>query len=197
MMNRGQRGGVELQQQSHVFHRALIGHTASRCHTRHPIWPETSMPAMLPAPKRRMRDLARLLRGSTRLASRNSIVLLVVALLSACSLAKLGGRGSPQSTVTLVVDNLGYADVNVYVVRSEGVRGARLGTVNGGATVTFKVRETYLQAGGLIQLQARAISGRSTWTSPTLSVTNGGVVKLDLIASGTTDLSRSQLYIMQ
>ncbi len=155
------------------------------------------MPVMLPAPKRRMGDVARLLRESTRLALRHGIMLLVVALLSACSLAKLGGRGTPEGTVTLVVENRGYSDVNVYNVRSEGVRGARLGTVNGGTTVTFKVRETYLQAGGLLQLQARAIGGRSAWTSPTLFVSSGGVAKLDIIATGTADLSRSQFYIIQ
>jgi hypothetical protein len=96
-----------------------------------------------------------------------------------------------------VVENRGYYDVNVYVVRTEGTRGARLGTVNGGATVTFKVRETDLQAGGLLQLQARAIGGRSIWSSPTLFVSTGMVVKLDLIAIGTTDLSQSQIYIIQ
>lgn len=150
------------------------------------------MPAMLPVPNRRTRDVAALLRAVAWMAS-----LLVVAFLSACSLAKLGGRGSPQGTVALVVENRGYYDVNVYVVRTEGTRGARLGTVNGGATVTFKVRETDLQAGGLLQLQARAIGGRSTWSSPTLFVSSGMVVKLDLIAIGTTDLSQSQIYIIQ
>jgi hypothetical protein len=150
------------------------------------------MPATLPVPNRRLRDWAGLLRAGAWMAS-----LLVVAFLSACSLAKLGGRGSPQGTVSLVVENRGYHDVNVYVVRSEGTRGARVGTVNGGSTVTFKVRETDLQAGGLLQLQARAIGGRSTWSSPTLYVSAGGVVKLDLIAIGTTDLSQSQIYIIQ
>lgn len=150
-----------------------------------------------PVPMRRMGEMARRARASTRVAWRHSIMLLVVALLSACSLAKLGGRGAAQGTVALIVENRGYYDVNVFVVRSEGARGARLGTVNGGSTVTFKVRETDLQAGGLMQLQARAIAGRSTWTSPTLVVSTGGVVKLDLIATGTTDLYQSQIYIIQ
>ncbi len=165
------------------------------------------MPSMHPSPNRRGDGIARLLQrssqvesthlGAVRVVSRRVAMLFVVALLSACSLTKLGGRGSAQSTVTLVVENRGYADVNVYIVRSEGARGARVGMVTGGATVTFKVRETDLQAGGLMQLQARAIGGLSTWTSPTLSVNNGGVVKLDLLAVGTTDLSRSQIYIIQ
>ncbi len=150
------------------------------------------MPAVLPEPNRRLPDMTRLRRLSTGMAS-----LLVVALISACALGKLGRGGSPQGTVALVVENRGYYDVNVYVVRSEGARGARLGTVNGGATVTLTVRETDLQAGGVLQLQARAIGGRSVWTSPALVVSAGGVVKLDLIAIGTTDLSQSQIYVIQ
>ncbi|WP_373058210.1 hypothetical protein [Gemmatimonas sp.] len=144
------------------------------------------MQAMLTATKRRV--------GT---AVRSGIVFLTPALFSACGAAKLGGSGSSQGTVALVVENRGFADVNLYVVRSEGARGVRLGTVNGGATVTFKVRETYLQAGALMQLQARAIGGRSSWTSPIISVSMGGVVKLELIATGATDLSRSQFYIIQ
>jgi hypothetical protein len=151
-----------------------------------------SMPTMLAVPNRHIRTVRGRLRRATR-----ATWLLVVVLLSACSLASLGGRGSPPGTVSLVVENRGFSDVNVFVVRTEGVRGPRLGTVNGGTTVTFKVRETDLQAGGLLQLQARVIGGRSTWLSPTLSVSTGMVIKLDLIATGTTDLSQSQLYIIQ
>ena len=149
------------------------------------------MPQMPSVPVRHPPLFARLQQRSTWLAS-----WLGVALLSACALGKLVGRGAPQGTVSLVAENRGFYDVNVYVVRSEGARGARLGTVNGGATVTFTVRDTDLQAGGLLQLQARAIGGRSTWSSPTLFVSAGTVVKLDLIAIGTTDLSQSQFYII-
>jgi len=150
------------------------------------------MPADVLVPNRCARHVARLRGGSAWVAS-----LLIVALLSACSLATLRGKGAAQGTVALVVENHGYSDVIVYVVRSEGARGARVGSVNGGATVTFKVRETDLQAGGLLQLEARAIGARTSWTSPSLYVTSGGVVKLDLIAVGTTDLTRSQLYVIQ
>ena len=150
------------------------------------------MPITLPVSNRHARNVARLRRVSTWVAS-----LLIVALISACSLAKLGGKGAPQGTVALVVENRGYSDVIVYIVRSEGVLGSRVGAVNGGATVTFKVRATDLQAGGLLQLQARAMGARSSWTSPSLFVNSGGVVKLELIAVGTTDLTRSQIYVIQ
>lgn len=150
------------------------------------------MPITLPVSNRHARNVTRRRRVSTWVAS-----LLMVALISACALAKRGGIGAPQGTVALVVENRGYSDVIVYVVRSEGVLGSRVGAVNGGATVTFKVRETDLQAGGVLQLQARAMGARTSWTSPSLFVNSGGVVKLELIAVGTTDLTRSQIYVIQ
>lgn len=149
------------------------------------------MLALLPALKRRTRYFARRLHLSTWLA------FLAMVFLPACSLTKLGGRGTPQGTVALVVQNRGYSDVIVYVVRTEGARGARVGSVNGGSTVTFKVGENQLQAGGLLQLQARTIGGRTSWISPSVFVSGGGVVKLDLIAVGTSDLSQSQIYLIQ
>ena len=82
------------------------------------------MPITLPVSNRPARNVARLRRVSTWVAS-----LLIVALISACSLAKLGGKGAPQGTVALVVENRGYSDVIVYIVRSEGVLGSRVGAV--------------------------------------------------------------------
>ena len=68
------------------------------------------MPTMLPGVNRRPRDAAGRRRVVAWMAS-----LLVVALLSACSLATLGGRGSPQGTVSVVVENrAGVAGSPVY-----------------------------------------------------------------------------------
>ncbi|MDQ8164113.1 MAG: hypothetical protein P3C10_16160 [Gemmatimonadota bacterium] len=100
-------------------------------------------------------------------------------------------------TVMLIVENRGYHDVNVYAVRSEGARGTRLGTVIGNTTTTFRVRENDLQPGGIMVLQVRAIGGRSTWTTPGLLVGVGSIAKLDVVATGTTDLSQSQFYLQQ
>lgn len=117
-------------------------------------------------------------------------VLGALVVLSGCS-KRIPGPAAPATT--LHVENQGFLDVNVFVMRSPGSRGLRLGTVNGNSSRTFRVRLSDLQGGGQMVLQVRAISGRSTWTSPTLSVDIGTVARLDVISSGG-DLSRSQLY---
>jgi hypothetical protein len=103
--------------------------------------------------------------------------------------------GPSTPTITLVVQNRGYFDVNVHVMRSPMTIGSRLGTVTGGSTQTFRVRETDLQPGGLMVLQVRAIGGRSTWTSPGLTVNIGSVARLDVIATSSGNLSQSQFYL--
>ena len=156
----------------------------------------TSMTATRPAPAEHHNSHQHDRWRTAREACRAGLLLLGLMWLAACSLINQGGRAAPVPTITLMVENSGYADVNVFAVRSEGLRGVRLGTVSGNTTVTFRVRETDLQPGGLMQLQARPIGGRVTWTSPTLPVTTGSVVKLDLIALGSTDFTRSQLYLL-
>jgi hypothetical protein len=113
-----------------------------------------------------------------------------VALMS----CRKGIPGPTPPAVTLMVENRSYFDVNVWVMRSPVARGTRLGLVNGGSTQTFRVRETDLQPGGLMVLQVRAISGRTTFTTPSLSVTAGTVAKLDLIATASGNLNQSQFY---
>ncbi len=125
------------------------------------------------------------------------VLLFMSMLLVTLSGCKLGKPGPSPRTVTLVVENRGFYDVNVYAVRSPGARGARLGTVIGNNTQIFRVRETDLQAGSIMVLQVRAIGGRNSWTSPGLLVGTGSVAKLDVVASGSTDLSQSQFYVRQ
>lgn len=118
------------------------------------------------------------------------LVLGSVALMS----CRKGIPGPTPPAVTLMVENRSYFDVNVWVMRSPVARGTRLGLVNGGSTQTFRVRETDLQPGGLMVLQVRAISGRTTFTTPSLSVNAGTVAKLDLIATASGNLNQSQFY---
>lgn len=113
-----------------------------------------------------------------------------VALMS----CRKGIPGPTPPAVTLLVENRSYFDVNVWVMRSPVARGTRLGLVSGGSTQTFRVRDTDLQPGGLMVLQVRAISGRTTFTTPSLSVNAGTVAKLDLIATASGNLSQSQFY---
>lgn len=119
---------------------------------------------------------------------------LLVGMLAGC---KMGKPGTAPLRVTLVVENRGYFDVIVYAVRSPGARGTRLGNVTGNSTQIFRVRETDLQAGGIMTLQVRAIGGHSTWTSPGLQVSTQSVAKLDLVATGSSDYGQSQFYVRQ
>ncbi len=124
-------------------------------------------------------------------------LLFVSLLLLGLSGCRFGKTGGAARTVTLVVENRGFYDVNVYAVRSPGARGVRVGTVVGNNTQIFRVRETDLQAGGIMVLQVRAIGGRNWWTSPGLLVGTGSIAKLDVVATGSSDLSQSQFYVRQ
>jgi hypothetical protein len=120
-----------------------------------------------------------------------ALLTLLPTVLAAC---RGGTRGATPLTITLVVENRGFYDANVYAVRSAGSSGARIGTINGNTTKIFRVRDSDLQAGGLMVLQVRAIGGRTSWTSPALLVDTRSVARLDIVSSGT-DLSQSQLYL--
>ena len=119
-------------------------------------------------------------------------LLALVALLPAC---RRGASGPTGPAVTLVVENRGFFDVNVFVMRSPATRGRRLGSVTGGLSETFRVPETELQPGGLMVVQVRAIAGRTVWNSPSLAVNPGSVARLDVIATSSGSLSQSQFYL--
>jgi len=129
-------------------------------------------------------------RGPVRLLA-FAALLAIIAVLPACH---RGTVGPSAPAVTLLVENRGYFDIIVFVMRSSATRGRRLGSVTGGLSQQFRVPETELQPGGLMVLQVRAIAGRSTWTSPALSVNAGSVARLDVIATSNGTLSQSQFY---
>lgn len=136
--------------------------------------------------------------GATRPARRMRLLFSCVALLGAAALLPSCRRGVPGPSapaVTLVVENRGYFDVNVFAMRSPMTRGRRLGSVTGGMTQTFRVPETELQPGGLMVVQVRTIAGRSVWNSPRLAVNPGSVARLDVIATSNGSMIQSQFYI--
>lgn len=136
-----------------------------------------------------------LARRTARRTALRTVVLMTVLVMSVGIGCTRGVSGALAPTVSLVVDNRGYFDVNVYVVRSPGTRGRRVGNVVGGATEYFRIRDSELQAGGQLVLQVRALAGRSTWTSPSLSVNVGAVARLDVHSSPSGDLASSQFYL--
>jgi hypothetical protein len=111
--------------------------------------------------------------------------------------SSITGAGNGTLSVILNVNNRSFFDVNVYVLRSPGGAGRRMGTVSGGSTATLRVPETELQPGGRLQLSVRAISGRATWISPAISVSTRVIARLDINATNSGDLTQSQLYVQQ
>lgn len=117
--------------------------------------------------------------------------------LSMLALSACGKRvpGAAIPTVTLVVTNRGYFDVNIYVLRSPVTNGTRVGTVTGGSSMTFRVKETDLQQGSYMVLGVRPIAGRTSWTSQQLAVNIGSVAILEVYSTSTGDLSQSRFYL--
>lgn len=145
----------------------------------------------------------------TRLASQCVLLLTGVALLgcarnkdaqrtgSTTGSSSITSAGTGTFSVMLNVNNRSYFDVNIYVLRSPGGAGRRMGTVSGGSTATLRVPETELQPGGRLQVSVRAISGRQTWISQAVSVSTRVIARLDINATNSGDLSQSQLYVQQ
>lgn len=111
--------------------------------------------------------------------------------------SSISGAGTGTMSVILNVNNRSFFDVNIYVLRSPGGAGRRMGTVSGGSAATLRIPETELQPGGRLQLSVRAISGRATWISPSVSVSTRVIARLDVNATNSGDLTQSQLYVQQ
>lgn len=123
-------------------------------------------------------------------------VSLGAALVTSVAVTGCGKRipGPAPRTITLDVTNRGYYDVNVFVVRSSVTNPIRLGTVTGSFSQTFRVKETDLQPSGVMVVHVRTIAGRTSWTSPPLSVNIGSVARLEIYSTSTGDLSQSRFY---
>jgi hypothetical protein len=120
-------------------------------------------------------------------------LLLVVAviLLPACYSRN---ANTNEQSVILLVNNRGFYDVNVFALRATVVAGRRLGTVSGNSQTTLKVPISELQPGGGLVVSVRTVGGRWAWVSPAVQVGNGIVARLDVIQTGSGELTQSQLF---
>ena len=96
--------------------------------------------------------------------------------------------------VTLDITSHAFNDVDVYILPSPGSSGLRLTTVTGFNKTTVHVRAMQLQAGGVLQLLLHAIGTNSRWVTPSLPVSPGEHVVLEINADAYGNLSRSVLY---
>lgn len=123
-----------------------------------------------------------------------SMVVLMVGMVAFTSCFRPGKGGGSQNAVTLLVNNRGYFDVNVHVLRSLGGTPKRVGQVTGNSSQRFRIAQSDLQGGTIMMVQVRAISGRQAWTSPSLAVDAGTVAILDVVSTNSGDVSQSQFY---
>lgn len=120
----------------------------------------------------------------------------LVIVLPAIGCMKASTRSAPVlSPVTLDIHNLAFADVDVYVVTSPGIASAsRLITVTGFSKATVSVSVNHLQPGGILQLEMHAIGSRTQWLSPSLSVSPGEHVMLEVNVDAAGNMSHTLLY---
>jgi hypothetical protein len=106
-------------------------------------------------------------------------------LLLAVALAACGGRSSPDSQpnpdvesssdAMVSVDNRGFSDMTIYVVR--GAQRVRLGVVSGNSVESFTIRNQYI-INGPVQFLADPIGSSRSPVSEELAVNPGDIVTL-------------------
>lgn len=108
------------------------------------------------------------------LASSAAAVLLVTSV-SGCS-KQPAAPVDPMAPAYVEVQNQGFLDMTVYVIRS-GQR-VRLGQVNGNSTALFELPRTMVNPGLPIRFQADPIGGNRTPFSQEIGVSPGDTVVL-------------------
>ena len=85
---------------------------------------------------------------------------------------------NPQAEVAVNVENQGFLDMNVYLIRS-GQR-IRIGTVPGLTTSILMVRPEYVGYGTELRFEVHPIGGRGNPISESVSVRPGDVIHLTI-----------------
>lgn len=111
------------------------------------------------------------------------------------SAAGAGGNDTSATSLPLIIRNRSYFDINVYVHRATNSPGRRVGTVSSGGEQRFRINAADLQAGNQLMLGVRAIAGRSAWVSPSLTVSQNVIARLDVMSDSQGDLGRTVLFL--
>jgi len=127
----------------------------------------------------------------TTILGKSCLTLLVAA--SACH--GLHQQRSPlPEPIVLIVRNDGFFDVNVYAMPSPGSSPVRLAMVTGSSSATLHVPVTDLQQGYVLVVRCHAIGTRYWWTSPSVTVDESSIARLDIATDHDGNMSRSTLY---
>lgn len=112
---------------------------------------------------------------------KTSAVILAFACLgtsTACSHPQSGQVAPAPAVTKLEVDNQGFLDMNIYVIRDGGAR-QRLGTATGNSQTTLTIPETVMLLGPTqLKFLADPIGGRRTSVSSSIIVNHGDIVTL-------------------
>jgi hypothetical protein len=86
---------------------------------------------------------------------------------------------APRGEAVLVVDNQGFLDMNIYLVRAGNIR-QRIGTAKGLGRTQFVLRTDVIGGGTDLQFLADPIGGRRTPVSQQIYVRPGDVIELQI-----------------
>lgn len=100
------------------------------------------------------------------------------------------GPGAPPPPAEVRVENLNWADMNVYVVQG-GAR-MRLGTVNSMNSQTFRVPASVMRNAAYVRILADPVGSFNTFTSQEVRMLPGQ--RLELRVQGSLALSSVAVY---
>jgi hypothetical protein len=106
-----------------------------------------------------------------------ALLLLIAVLASACA-AFRGGDAPDEEPTTIEIQNQGFLDANVFVMR--GGQRVRLGTVPGVSTRTFTIPRGVIFGGTTVRFVAEPIGSRASPTSHDITVFPGDNLRLVL-----------------
>ncbi|HET7456286.1 MAG TPA: hypothetical protein VFJ74_01445 [Gemmatimonadaceae bacterium] len=100
-------------------------------------------------------------------------------LLTACHPAPPGTEAPLSSAATLVVDNRGFTDMTIYVLRG-GTQRIRLGLAIGSSTQRFTIPADIIAGSTMLRFVADPIGGRRSPVSDEIAVRAGDTVTLTI-----------------
>ena len=118
-----------------------------------------------------------------------SVVLAAACLWAGACIGPKKNRPTPeQPPTTVAVENQGFLDANIYVLRSS--QRLRLGTARGNHTSEFKIPPHVIFGSTTLRFVVEPIGGRRQPTSPQISVSAGDEVQLVISPNGTLFASK-------
>lgn len=110
--------------------------------------------------------------------SLRAFLVLLTVLVPACARSTASTKAEPAPRTTVRVDNQGFPDMDIYVLRS-GQR-IRLGFVNGHSTATFTIPANLIFGATPLRFMADPVAGNRAPVSEEITVAPGDEVVLQI-----------------